>query len=161
MRMPIPEIFDGQPRLVTIGVIFYYVVFGPYIDKRHSNISRPHFPLTDALKLTMFVLCSSIVLPFLDELDAFNFSEHPAAIPIYLAVTAVFALVYLRRAIINLIIITYQRRAPSYIRLRCRQVPSCSEYMRLAVTKHGWRKGVKAGWRRLKSCSGQISYDVP
>jgi putative component of membrane protein insertase Oxa1/YidC/SpoIIIJ protein YidD len=46
----------------------------------------------------------------------------------------------------------YQRNAPDRIRNNCRYVPSCSEYMILAIQKYGWYKGVAMGINRLNRC---------
>ncbi|MBO4938510.1 MAG: membrane protein insertion efficiency factor YidD [Oscillospiraceae bacterium] len=47
----------------------------------------------------------------------------------------------------------YQRFAPISVRCMCRFEPSCSEYMILAVTKHGPFKGICKGFHRLWRCS--------
>ena len=55
----------------------------------------------------------------------------------------------------------YQRYAPVEMRLACRYVPSCSEYMILSVEKYGFCRGVWKGLRRIircKSPNGGIDY---
>ena len=55
----------------------------------------------------------------------------------------------------------YQRYAPEYLRLACTYEPSCSEYMVLAVKKHGLIRGVSRGIRRLRRCGktdGGVDY---
>ena len=46
----------------------------------------------------------------------------------------------------------YQKTAPERIRNNCRYIPSCSEYMILAIQKYGVIKGVRMGINRLGRC---------
>lgn len=46
----------------------------------------------------------------------------------------------------------YQRYAPLSVREQCRFKPSCSEYMKVSIEKHGVLSGVKKGLHRLKRC---------
>ncbi len=46
----------------------------------------------------------------------------------------------------------YQKNAPKRIRNNCRFVPSCSQYMILAIQKYGVIKGVSMGINRLGRC---------
>ncbi|MHB0986401.1 MAG: membrane protein insertion efficiency factor YidD [Sulfuricella sp.] len=46
----------------------------------------------------------------------------------------------------------YQRIAPTRLRRCCRYDPSCSNYMILAVQKHGVLVGVSKGVHRLFHC---------
>lgn len=56
----------------------------------------------------------------------------------------------------------YQRYAPSNLRNKCRFEPSCSEYMILAIEKHGICKGIKKGIKRLRRCNiNGGGYDFP
>lgn len=43
----------------------------------------------------------------------------------------------------------------------CRFTPTCSEYMAQAIEKHGVKKGIKLGLKRLKKCHprGTFGYD--
>lgn len=51
----------------------------------------------------------------------------------------------------------YQHYAPEEIRRRCLFMPTCSEYMILAVTKYGAIIGLYKGWDRLfRRCRGNI-----
>jgi putative membrane protein insertion efficiency factor len=55
----------------------------------------------------------------------------------------------------------YQEIAPKDIRESCRFVPSCSEYMILAIKKYGCLKGMYKGFNRLLRCkapNGGIDY---
>jgi putative membrane protein insertion efficiency factor len=46
----------------------------------------------------------------------------------------------------------YQKYAPVELRLSCVFTPSCSEYMILAIEKHGAIKGLFRGLKRLFRC---------
>lgn len=51
-----------------------------------------------------------------------------------------------------LLIFLYQKAAPMTIRKACLFTPSCSEYMRLSISKYGVCRGVKKGLNRLRRC---------
>ncbi|MBK9797506.1 MAG: membrane protein insertion efficiency factor YidD [Holophagaceae bacterium] len=62
---------------------------------------------------------------------------------------------------ISFLIRRYQEWAPSKIRGNCRFTPSCSDYMLLAIEKHGALVGVAKGCRRLIRCAppnGGVDY---
>lgn len=66
----------------------------------------------------------------------------------------------MKQIIISLIKI-YQKNAPEKIRANCRFVPSCSNYMLLAIDKYGLFRGIKLGLNRLSRCkipNGGIDY---
>lgn len=46
----------------------------------------------------------------------------------------------------------YQRLAPRRVRDACRFQPTCSEYAKIAIEKHGWLQGVALAAKRLKRC---------
>ena len=55
----------------------------------------------------------------------------------------------------------YQRYYPRMFRGNCPYTPTCSEYMYLAVQKHGSRRGFWMGIKRLLRCRkpyGGIDY---
>ena len=49
-------------------------------------------------------------------------------------------------------IAAYQRLAPPSIRGACRHLPSCSEYAREAIARHGSLRGTWLAMRRLGRC---------
>lgn len=71
------------------------------------------------------------------------------------------AVLCFKRAVIGAVLL-YQKYAPLKLRQACLFVPSCSEYMLLAVQKYGAVKGVWKGIRRLMRCrypsNGGIDY---
>ncbi len=56
------------------------------------------------------------------------------------------------RALLLFAIRAYQRLAPSQVRGACRHFPSCSEYAREAITRHGAWRGIWLALRRLGRC---------
>lgn len=46
----------------------------------------------------------------------------------------------------------YQKCISPFFPLRCRFVPTCSEYTKQAITKHGIKKGVAMGVKRILKC---------
>ena len=68
---------------------------------------------------------------------------------------------YKIKQILTSLIRTYQHIAPKSLRESCRFEPSCSNYMILAIEKHGSVKGVLMGIQRLSKCrypNGGIDY---
>jgi putative membrane protein insertion efficiency factor len=46
----------------------------------------------------------------------------------------------------------YQRLAPPLVRASCRFAPSCSEYARTAIERHGLWRGLALAARRVARC---------
>ena len=66
-----------------------------------------------------------------------------------------------RQNILIWIIRLYQFRAPAKLRSKCPMVPSCSQYMILAVEKFDIIKGVKKSVDRLRRCEEPSQIDYP
>jgi len=62
-----------------------------------------------------------------------------------------------------LLIRIYQLTLSYFIGRKCRFFPSCSEYMKLAIKKHGFFRGIKLGIRRIARCNhfGGDGVDFP
>ncbi len=56
------------------------------------------------------------------------------------------------RRILLLAILAYQRLAPPTVRGACRHFPSCSEYAREAIARHGSLRGTWLALRRIGRC---------
>ena len=73
------------------------------------------------------------------------------AIILALAVLIIILLFKAKAIIVNFVLL-YQKLAPENIRQSCLFTPSCSEYMLLAIEKHGTFKGFLKGCHRLSRC---------
>lgn len=144
-----PEIFEGQPRIVSLLILISYCIFGPYMDDSVDDVPRPIFPKNELSKLFIVFLFTTVFC-------VFAFSS------IYsILLSLILTIAITPSATSSFFISIYQRRAPSVIRRRCKQKPSCSEYMKLSINKYGWLKGVKLGWIRLTKCNGDEKDDFP
>lgn len=56
------------------------------------------------------------------------------------------------RAFLIVLIRAYQLLAPGLVRGACRHVPSCSEYAREAIARHGALRGTALALRRVGRC---------
>ena len=56
------------------------------------------------------------------------------------------------RRLLLFAIAAYQRIAPPHVRSACRHLPSCSEYAREAIERHGSWRGTWLAARRLARC---------
>ena len=65
------------------------------------------------------------------------------------------------KSIIIFVVRVYQVRAPMSVRGRCHMVPTCSDYMILAVRKYGALRGLIKGIKRLHRCDGTYRKDMP
>ncbi len=65
------------------------------------------------------------------------------------------------KSIIIFAVQLYQIKAPMSVRERCALVPTCSDYMILAVRKYGALRGLIKGIKRLKRCDGTPGEDWP
>lgn len=156
--MKTPEIFGGQPRIISLLILVLYCLFGPYMEDAGGEISRPSFP-----KLSLVITLISITafsIGFYYVLSIFTVNIY---ILFILAVTFGFiSVISLMPSIFfDLLITIYQRRAPYIVRARCKQSPSCSEYMKLSINKYGFLKGGRLGWNRLLKCDGKEKIDWP
>lgn len=58
---------------------------------------------------------------------------------------------FLKKVCIYLIIF-YQKCISPFFPLRCRFIPTCSEYTKQAIIKHGIKKGIYLGSKRILKC---------
>jgi putative membrane protein insertion efficiency factor len=56
------------------------------------------------------------------------------------------------RRLLIFLIAAYQRLAPAHVRGACRHVPTCSEYAREAIARHGAWRGAWLAIARLSRC---------
>lgn len=50
------------------------------------------------------------------------------------------------------VILFYQRCISPFFPLRCRFIPTCSEYTKQAIIKYGIKKGIVIGIKRILKC---------
>lgn len=117
-----------------------------------TPLHRPKISTTKTLLL--FVLWGLIICGFpflcLHIGGVFHlpfYVSHPIATMGCLFIIAIKAKSFLRNAIL-----LYQKHAPEKLRQSCLFVPSCSEYMLLAVDKYGFFVGLYKGLNRLSRC---------
>ncbi len=58
-------------------------------------------------------------------------------------------------------IINIYQKVPGPFHGYCKHIPSCSEYMKIAIKEHGSIKGVFLGFKRILKCNpfGTYGYD--
>jgi uncharacterized protein len=155
--MRTPTIFEGQPRIVSLLILGLYCVFGPYMQNT-ANISRPYFPWASLGKFILVEIFLALSFYFL----LLNAIENISIVfSIVIMLSLIIGVASLPSDVSNVFITIYQRRGPSVIRRRCKQVPSCSEYMKISIRKYGWIKGGRLGWKRLLNCDGKEKKDWP
>jgi putative component of membrane protein insertase Oxa1/YidC/SpoIIIJ protein YidD len=155
--MRTPTIFEGQPRIVSLLILGLYCVFGPYMQNT-ANISRPNFPWKSLAK---FILAEIFLATFFYFLLLNTIENIWILFSVVIMLSLIASIASLPSEVSNVFITIYQIRGPSVIRKRCKQVPSCSEYMKISISKYGWIKGTILGWKRLLNCDGKEKKDWP
>jgi putative component of membrane protein insertase Oxa1/YidC/SpoIIIJ protein YidD len=120
-----------------------------YCQKR--ELFRPDTTIKKMLKHTMlfiFVVSGIAVMIFIWA---------PFSLSFVIIVCFLLGLIICSKKIIIGIVRLYQHYAPEGIRRKCLLMPTCSEYMILAVQKHGTLKGLYKGiYRLLITCKGTV-----
>jgi putative membrane protein insertion efficiency factor len=144
-----------------------------YVCKR--ELIRPDTNILRALRYIMAfwgvdilvtLVCGCLVRYFYHENKFFELkpTNNPPILllDIFLIVVFVSLLFVSKKALIGLVRL-YQRYAPERIRRKCIFKPTCSEYMILALEKHGLIKGLYKGiYRMFFKCRGfYYSVDYP
>lgn len=57
------------------------------------------------------------------------------------------------RSLVVVLVVIYQRLVSPFLGPRCRFYPSCSQYAKDAVLKHGFLRGVSLAVRRIVRCN--------
>ncbi len=116
------------------------------------HIGRAIFKMFFPILLIVFCLLIAHTKGWLQQLgEAIGFHVHPLLLGTIITVVYVG---FRMRSIVIWFIRLYQHYAPDDVRRMCHFVPSCSEYMILAVEKYGVIRGVIKGWNRLSRCHG-------
>jgi putative component of membrane protein insertase Oxa1/YidC/SpoIIIJ protein YidD len=120
-----------------------------YCQKR--VLFRPDTTIKQVLKHTtifIFVVSGIAVIIFLLT----NFS-----LPFVLVICSLLGLIIRSKKIIIELVKIYQHYAPDDVRRKCLLMPTCSEYMILAVQKYGTFRGIYKGiYRLLITCRGTV-----
>lgn len=137
-------------------------LFGESGDPRSYAYKRIHVrPKINWWIIILNCMCPLVILGGMYALLTFwGVRAHVSKSAILLCFI-LYLLVNAKKAIICLIRI-YQRYAPDSVRNKCRFEPSCSQYMIMALQKHGLVKGLKKGIDRLKRCNiNDGGFDLP
>jgi uncharacterized protein len=156
--MRTPAIFEGQPRVISLLILALYFLFGPYMQDEGDEVSRPHFPWSSLTKFILAAIFLAIVFYFILWIYIKNIW---ILVPVAIILSFIAVIASMPSDVSYVFITIYQRRAPSVIRTRCKQTPSCSEYMKISIRKYGWLKGRRLGWKRLLKCDGKENEDWP
>ena len=124
------------------------------------ELDRPMLrPNVDLKKILIVFFCWEIAISAFSLLSFFTvthfFSLHMNGFLLFFLMDAAVhvVLVFVRfKNVIITVVLLYQRYAPYPIRERCTFIPSCSEYMILAIEKYGAFKGFRMGVSRLFRC---------
>ena len=133
-----------------------------YLDfgERYIELDMPMLRPDVSIKRTcIFLLISEVALLavsfgvalILKMLLEFELPFAVTIVLLNLVFAAVAILVFFDKFIIKAVLL-YQRYASYSVRERCTMIPSCSEYMILAVKKYGAVKGLFKGIGRLRRC---------
>ena len=118
----------------------------------NDALIRPYISVPKTILLIAFLILIIILLPVACLLLGFYFNVSWYFLyPAVLVVFAFFA-VLLSKMIIKKSVLLYQKLAPEKLRKSCLFVPSCSEYMLLAIDKYGVCIGCAKGIDRLCRC---------
>jgi putative component of membrane protein insertase Oxa1/YidC/SpoIIIJ protein YidD len=147
-------------RMIMILLSYLFVSHNDSKSEDEAKLARPkmHFArsiLTVLIYLSLGVVLSVIVSNIAIEWGGIYL---PLFSPIFFYGLCVFIK---RRSIVIWVIRFYQFRAPANVRVKCVLLPSCSDYMILAIGKYGLVKGIRKGIDRLRWCGPPVQVDYP
>lgn len=147
-----------------VGKIPHYVN-DPVINRLtapENKLVRPRLGLLETVVVVLLFGLASLTLTFI--IVAFRHRTMRVPFELFMRmfpiVTALLFVVFVRFVLIWSIRL-YQRYAKSETRLRCRFVPSCSEYAVLAISKYGAVIGGVKTILRLLRCRSSGGVDFP
>ena len=147
-----------------MGKIPHYVN-DPVINRLtapENKLVRPRLGLLETVVVVLLFGLASLTLTFI--IVAFRHRTMRVPFELFMRmfpiVTALLFVVFVRFVLIWSIRL-YQRYAKSETRLRCRFVPSCSEYAVLAISKYGAVIGGVKTILRLLRCRSSGGVDFP
>jgi len=130
-------------------------IVSDYVLKR--ELPRPKTNIINAvcfLSLLLLVCFAvSMIMKFLFEKIPFMF--------VFIFVFFLLSFIFLKKIIIGTVEV-YQHYMPEFLRRSCLCMPTCSEYMILAVEKYGALKGLRKGmYRLMHTCKKNYKIDYP
>ncbi|MDR0313188.1 MAG: membrane protein insertion efficiency factor YidD [Treponema sp.] len=127
-----------------------------YVLKR--KLIRPKTNILSAVIFSSFLLLVSFIMSIIVKLV---FVHIPFTF-VFLFALFLMMFIFLKKIIIGTVEI-YQHYMPEQFRRRCLCMPTCSEYMILAVKKYGALKGMRRGlYRLIYICrGGDYKIDYP
>ena len=158
MRIPRPEIFEGQPLWATCLVLIAYVTLGPYMRDNGQSVKRPDF---DGLSFSVTLGVVSVFFSLVLKLVTSQVINWWVIFGLLFLVALSISNRFIYQAFINTLVNLYQRRAPNATRALCNQTPCCSDYFRLSIKKYGLLRGLPKGWSRVCNCDGSETIDWP
>ena len=159
---------DGEKLVYAGGNVWLAEPAAPVTDEEkaayESRFSHPKISVGKTeLQLILppvVTAAAATVLRFTAGESVYAFGS--AGYLILMAAGALLLYTLLRlRSVIIFAVQVYQVVAPMRVRERCSMVPTCSDYMILAVRKYGALRGLIKGIKRLRRCDGMYRVDMP
>lgn len=147
---------EEMPTQLEQDIAAAYCLFRP-LNRPNTNWMTAVLYIISISFLSLVIstlLC--LVLKTVGILSINELNNIKILITIYILVFSVITLLTLKMTLIGLVHL-YQHYAPEWMRRRCMCMPTCSEYMILAIRKYGPFVGTYKGIKRLtKKCSGIV-----
>lgn len=147
---------EEMPTQLEQDITAAYCLFRP-LNRPNTNWIKAVLYIISIFFLSMVisaVLC--LVLKAVGFFSADELKNIKTLITIYIIVFSILVLLTLKISLIGLVHL-YQHYAPEWMRRRCMCMPTCSEYMIMAIRKYGPFVGTYKGLIRLtKNCGGII-----
>jgi len=147
-------------RMVLILIAFLFVSHRASNQEDEEKLTRPEMNFSNsALQVLIYLVLGVIVGVVAERFFAGGWGG-------LLTISSVLLFYLLcvlinRRSLAIWLIRFYQYRAPADVRVKCVLMPSCSEYMIIAITKYGLVEGFRKGIDRLRRCGPPVQIDYP
>jgi len=130
-------------------------IVSDYVLKR--ELPRPK---TNLINAAYFLSLLLLVCFAVSMIMRFLFEKIPFML-VFIFAFFLISFILLKKIIIGMVEI-YQHYMPEELRRRCLCMPTCSEYMILAVEKYGALKGLRKGmYRLMHTCKKDYKIDYP
>jgi len=117
-------------------------------------------PKTNMVNAAYFLSLLVLVCFTVSMIMRFFFKKIPFML-VFILVFFLIVFIFLRKIIIGMVEL-YQHHMPEAFRRSCLCMPTCSEYMILAVEKYGAIKGLRKGlYRLIHTCRKDYKIDYP